>query len=319
MRIRRGNKNTLKNTLLGIILILISNVKCNKVTVPEFGGKNSDFLKKFSRKFIDALNRDHVVKLKRYYSEHCSNLDEGKLVYSHERLLSEDKKLASFLNFTRKDPSKIPLENVGIRNILSLWGWFLLILPIVFMCTSIFSFLGSCMFFYCPSINSKVFRILLNQDFDIEVVDNDQIPLEQREYYKTTKNVVSKSKNLFRLFVFKFCMSIGLMMSLLFGLGVIINFDETADCGITKAALNVLEGKEGNYFTEFGITNNSTLLHKFREDLESFEHHKDIDYQKIIDYDLMNKATLLQDSFIDWHQKMAHIQLPSCTNSKRKY
>lgn len=99
-------------------------------------------------------------------------------------------------------------------------------------------------------------------------------------------------------------MSLGLVLSLLFGLGIVVNFDTTADCGITKAALNVLQGKEGNYFTEFGLVSNSSLLHKFRQDLEGFEHHENINFQKIVDSAPMSKAFLLQESFISWHKAL---------------
>jgi hypothetical protein len=77
------------------------------------------------------------------------------------------------------------------------------------------------------------------------------------------------------------------MISLLFGLGIVINFDTSADCGITKAALNIFQGKSGNFFEEFGLLKNKTLLHKFREDLEAYEHHEHMDYDKIIDLNPM--------------------------------
>lgn len=110
-----------------------------------------------------------------------------------------------------------------------------------------------------------------------------------------------------------------MMLCLLFGLGLVINFDTSADCGITKAALNILEGKEGNYFTEFGLLSNKSLLHKFREDLESFEHHKDIDFEKIVELAPMNKAFLLQESMISWHQAMKNESITKCTTGKDSY
>lgn len=129
-------------------------------------------------KFIKAVNKAEIEKLQTDYKNHCSNLNPEKMTYSHERLKLEDKKLASFLGFTRQDPKNIPLENIGIRNILSAWGWILVILPLLFTCTSIFSFFFSCLFFYFPTAISEIYRVVMNHDYEIEVVDDDQIPIE---------------------------------------------------------------------------------------------------------------------------------------------
>lgn len=60
------------------------------------------------------------------------------------------------------------------------------------------------------------------------------------------------------------------MLSLLFGLGIVINFDTSADCGMAKTAKNVIMGEEGNFFEEFGLHNNRSLLRKFHEELVAF-------------------------------------------------
>jgi hypothetical protein len=259
------------------------------------GFTTKDFLKQFGKEFLQAMQRNQLVKMNKYYANHCSHLSEDHLKYDYKRLKQEDEKLAGFLNFTRNHPDSIPLEKINSENVLSIWGKILFIVPIFFMGASLVSFILTVMFFYFPDVNNRLFRFVLSQDYEIEVVDieSEKLPLEQRDYYKAAKNVISRQKSLFRLFVSKFCLSIGMLLCLLFGLGLVINFDTTADCGITKAAINIFEGKEGNYFTEFGLLSNKSLLHKFRQDLENFEHHKDIDYNKLIELNPEHKAMLL--------------------------
>jgi hypothetical protein len=276
-------------------------------------------VKDFAQKFILALNKKSLQKMSKFYNDHCSNLDPEQITFSYTRLREEDNKLASFLNFTRKDHLTMPLENAKITDILSFWGWALYLVPMLFMTTSLVSLVATVLFFYFPNVISWFLRAVLSQDHDIELVSNESIPIEQQEYYRVAKNKISRQSNLFRLFVFKFCMSICMMMCLLFGLGMVINFDTTADCGMTKAALNVLAGKEGNYFSEFGLVSNKSLIHKFRLDLENFEHHEHIKFNTIVDLNPLEKAFMLQKSFVSWHQTLSQKKIKKCAKKTGTY
>jgi len=108
------------------------------------------------------------------------------------------------------------------------------------------------------------------------------------------------------------------MLSLLFGLGILINFDTSADCGMANSAKKIIRGEEGNYFSEFGIHNKNTLLHKFTDELKQFKHRSDIDYESILNLNPMQKAVLLQDHLNTWHSSYA-TKIKEAESKKTEY
>ena len=101
------------------------------------------------------------------------------------------------------------------------------------------------------------------------------------------------------------------MMSLLVGLGMVINFDTTSDCGMAKAALNIMQGKDKNYFTEFGLESEASLLHKFRMELENFEHGS-IDFKPLVDDSVLKKVSDLEESLNSWNSTLSNSQIEKC-------
>lgn len=272
----------------------------------------------FMKHAYSVVTKNDLEKLDRYFKIHCTNVEISKLKFNHTELVENDKRLASFLKFTRKDPQSVPIENATASDVLSFWGWVIFLVPLTFMASSSLSLVASIMFFYCPKLNARFFNFFFKGEAkSIEIVDDRTLSTEELEYYRITKNSISRQKSLFKLFVCKFGFSLLLMLSLLFGLGILINFDTSADCGMAKAARNVIEGEDGNYFSEFGIHNKNTLLHKFTKELKSFQHRSDIDYESVIKSDPIQKAVLLQDHLNTWHSSF--VQKKKESTVKREY
>ena len=167
---RKLQKKSAKSNTLILIFIIFSSVLVhsaltfgNNIMLNHLKGiMDSSKLKEIVDKFMEAVSKESLIKLNHYHTNHCSHLDKDKLTYSHERLIAEDTKLASFLNFTRNDPGSIPLEQVKIADILSFIGWLIFLIPIFFTGASCVSFILSTMFFYCPRTYNNLSRCLLN-------------------------------------------------------------------------------------------------------------------------------------------------------------
>ena len=111
---------------------------------------------------------------------HCANVEKSKLRFNHTELLDNDKKLASFLGFTRKDPQNLPIENVTASDVLSFWGWVVFLVPFAFMAGSSLSLIASIMFFYFPKLNAKFFDIFFKGDAkSIEIVNDNDLTIEE--------------------------------------------------------------------------------------------------------------------------------------------
>lgn len=250
--------------------------------------------------------------LKKAYTEECKQIDQRNL--TKRELREEHESLANFMGFARKDPSKIPLKNLEPIDVLSVSGWITMLIPFLVTISTTVGLLMAILFFFFPNVFSLIFKMFV-PSYKVEVIEDvSNFDVKKAEYFKVIKGKFNRSQSLLRLFLFRFVLSILLMVMLVFGLAIAVNFDMSSDCGINKTAIDVLEGGEGVDFNEFrDFKRNGSLLQNFNEDLRNYE-AKGIDYNKILDEFLLEKAVAVETSFKNFFNFTKDMKFNSCSD-----
>lgn len=285
---------------LTIFTLFLLTKQARNVTTPK--KSHSQFLK----------------ELKQTYKKECSTVDHIKNLTKIE-LKTEHEDLQNFMKFSRKSPSEIPLKKLNAKDVLSTFGWITMIIPFFITITTFFGLIMAVMFFFFPNIFSFFFKMMV-PDYSIEVIPSpSKTDIKKLEYFKEIRKRFNQSQNLFKLFMFRFILSVILIALLIFGLALVINFDMDSDCGINKTAIDVLEGGEGVDFNEFrNFKNNGSLLMNFNEDLKSFE-NEGIDYKNILNQLLIEKAVSVGESFYKFYLETKPMKIVSCSNPEKKF
>lgn len=284
---------------------------------------NNQYLKDFIEKIHKSFPKRFKNTLNETYQKHCSTISPEELEYSDEEINTGHLNLMNHMEWARvasdmntaqyfsdsKDTFKILL-------ILSNMGKFVVLLSQLSVCITVLGVFFTILFFCFPPSMQMIYAWLTN---DKEEYNLQGKPFHSYPYYKDIKNWMTRKRiSPFGLFGMRFVSSGVVCFCLIIASFQIMRVDTSNDCGLLKASLDLIQGKNGTLFSEFGLLSNKSLLYDFKIDLEDYKRRPfEANYQKLLDKDFEKLGEDVEISMNSYYKKMTELDVRSCKNDIR--
>lgn len=305
------------------MLILSTKAQIPETPIPPLHRSN-EILMNVVKHLRQSLPKFYVQSLNKTYTEKCSQISEEDLVYDDDQIDRGDYDLRAHMAWAREAPtyhntrffseSRDPFK---IVLMLSWMGKGVIVLAQASLVLAVSLGLLAILFYCFPELFQQGYSWMSSDRIERNHLKGKAF--FAYPYYKDMKNWMSRKRiSPFNLYGLRFVSSGVVCFSLLVTILQIMRVETTNDCGLIRASLDIVVGKEGTMFRELGLLSNKSLLHNFKIDLDNYQRrYFEGNYQKLIDMKFDTVGENVEISMGTYYKKVSDLQLRSCTADKK--